>query len=100
MTTRKRGIKLCIVLCQRNAFYTWSSATFYRKSDFIFGRCCLLLLFVLSNMVNDKSKRYKQQNTWIKETCTRICGANPKDFVQEFKDGCMVFGISQTEAFR
>ena len=89
MTTRKRGIKLCIVLCQRNAFYTWSSATFYRKSDFIFGRCCLLLLFVLSNMANDKSKRYK-----------RICGANPKDFVQEFKDGCMVFGISQAEAFR
>ncbi len=100
MTTRKRGIKLCIVLCQRNAFYIWSSATFYRKSDFIFGRCCLLLLFVLSNMANDKSKRYKQQNTWIKETCTRICGANPKDFVQEFKDGCMVFGISQAEAFR
>ena len=51
-------------------------------------------------MGNDKSKRYKQQNTWIKETCTRICGANPKDYVQEFKDGCMVFGISQAEAFR
>ena len=59
-----------------------------------------MLLFVLSNLANDQSKRYKQQNTWIKETCTRICGANPKDFVQEFKDGCMVFGISQAEAFR
>ena len=41
-------------------------------------------------MVNDKSKQYKQQNSWIKENCTRIGGTFPKDFAQEFKDDCKV----------
>lgn len=59
-----------------------------------------MLLFVLSNMVNDKSKQYKQQNSWIKENCTRIGGTFPKDFAQEFKDACKVLGISQAEAIR
>lgn len=50
--------------------------------------------------MENKSKQYKQQNTWINERYTTIGTKMPKEFVQEFKDACKALGISQSEVFK
>lgn len=50
--------------------------------------------------MENKSKQYKQQNTWINERYVTIGTKMPKELVQEFKNACKTLGVSQSEVFK